>query len=200
MLRTSQDATPAAATTTPARPAPQGRTSSPNASRSGSWSANQTAVPSKRQLDDLLSSLNQNSQPAVDPPQQGSTGSAFQGTRQNLIEPFGPVGQAGPSRMLFDANVRDSRALVGEETDVRPVHQSISGGVASAAEPAPSSSAKAKGKQRMSPDDPSYAMMSFKEALPILSELLENDSFIKELRKVRRCLLQDSGGPDAPLR
>jgi hypothetical protein len=43
---------------------------------------------------------------------------------------------------------------------------------------------KGKGKVRALPGDPEYGVMGFKDALPVLTELLAGDEFLQELRKV----------------
>lgn len=148
-----------------------------------------STVPSKRQLDDLLSSLNRGT--GAGPGAEDEVSAQASGARrQNLIEPFGPIGQAGPSRMLFDAHVRtpeqeelEKQRATAKEGAVRIETRSPVRTAALAQ--TPSDQAKSKGKQRMSQDDHGYATMSFKEALPILSELLEEDAFLRELKKVR---------------
>ncbi|ORY35698.1 hypothetical protein BCR39DRAFT_28368 [Naematelia encephala] len=130
----------------------------------------QSTVPSKRQLDDLLSSLNQ---PAPAPAPASSTQSAFLGARRNLIEPFGPVSNQPqpPPRQFYSTpsdDVERENAVAGPSS-LR------------------SSEKLSRGKKhpRDRRDEEGYAEMSFAKALPILTELLSEEEFKRELRRIK---------------
>jgi hypothetical protein len=115
--------------------------------------------------------------------------SAFGGARHNLIEPFGPVGQtSGPSRLPYDPQIRTTppKTPPAEKARSGSFGRSNSAIKADAAGNRISEvdAGKGKGKGRALPGDPEYGVMGFKDALPVLTELLADDGFLRELRKV----------------
>ncbi|CAD6568480.1 MAG: hypothetical protein TREMPRED_004553 [Tremellales sp. Tagirdzhanova-0007] len=128
------------------------------------------SIPSKRQLDELLSSLNSSSIPHPSSPAQDrarTTGpadpSAFTKPRPHLIEPFGPVGQlVGPSRLPFSS----------QHEPTQPV--SSSGRT-------PPKSPQAT----LDRDDGGLDTLTFSKSLPILTDLLSNEAITQELRKMK---------------
>lgn len=121
-------------------------------------------------------------------PEDGQYSSAFGGARHNLIEPFGPVGQtSGPSRLPYDPQIRTTPPKTTPDRA-----RSGSFGRSNSATKADGTGSttrevdagKGKGKGRALPGDPEYGVMGFKDALPVLTELLADDEFLQELRKV----------------
>ncbi|WRT68585.1 uncharacterized protein IL334_005563 [Kwoniella shivajii] len=163
------------------RSAQDGSSSTPSPSPSTSYPISQAAptqqmpnrpnVPSKRQLDDLLSSLNANSTPKAESPR-----------KTTLIEPFGPVGQcAGPTRSPFDPQAHTTSITnnqSGNTWDAAPASHGRGEGTGTPPRK------KRKPSERI--NEQGYGMMSFGKALPILSELLEDDSFKLELKKMKK--------------
>ncbi|WVR09454.1 hypothetical protein IAU60_006521 [Kwoniella sp. DSM 27419] len=174
LLRSAQDvpAAPQPSLTPPAATAstPQQTTTS----RIPAPAQAHPSLPNKRQLDELLSSLN--TPPARDTPPKGQ-----------LIEPFGPVGQSpGPSKLPYDASIQPRRDLTPERT--LTTHDG-----ANAAETQPGSFGRSVGDPPAKRKRPSerateqgYAQMPFAKALPVLAELLADDSFKAELRKMKK--------------
>ncbi|OCF39106.1 hypothetical protein I317_07089 [Kwoniella heveanensis CBS 569] len=161
-------------------------------------------IPSKRQLDDLLTSLN--ARPTQRPQQSGATSHDNGNTtpdrqRRALIEPFGPVGQSPPvgiggtgPRRSFDGNLS---SLSPTSSRNAAAVSSPSGAGGSSRRPSMSTSmkdgatlhavdAKSKKKPAERVEEPGYAEMPFGKALPILTELLEDDGFKSELKKMKK--------------
>jgi len=110
--------------------------------------------PTQRQLDDLLASLNT-------PPVPGS--SAFDGARNRLIEPFGPI-----KSKSFD------------HTSLAPVHAPDTQTPASTRVGGSGDTGARRGEK-------DWDEMGYTKALPVISGLLEDEGVKKELKKVCRC-------------
>lgn len=117
--------------------------------------------PTQRQLDDLLASLKN------PPSANAASSSAFDGSRNSLIEPFGPIGKRARQEKGFDPN-----ALGPAVSSADPHAESSSAGRSRAAY------AARRGEKE-------WDEMGYTKALPILSELLEDEGFKKELKRVR---------------
>jgi hypothetical protein len=115
------------------------------------------------QLSALLAQLGP-SLPQPTPPTQTPTqssprrGSAFAGASHNLLDPFGPVGQS-PGGRRDSAEGRRASEDAGEPE-------------------------KNKGKRKA--DEMDRYEWSFTRCLPVLTDLLRDDEFVKEVRKVSR--------------
>jgi len=115
--------------------------------------------PTQRQLDDLLASLK-------NPPPATSSSSAFDGSRNSLIEPFGPIGKRARQEMGFDP------LSLGPAVPASDAH-------AESSKPGHSGAAHASRRGEKEWDE-----MGYTRALPIISELLEDEGFTKELKRV----------------
>nr|XP_031863975.1 uncharacterized protein CI109_000619 [Kwoniella shandongensis]KAA5531047.1 hypothetical protein CI109_000619 [Kwoniella shandongensis] len=123
-----------------------------------------TAIPSKRQLDDLLTSLNARPPP---PLQRSSSGTS--GGPKTLIEPFGPVGvKPGPSRLPYDPQI------AGRVEDTPSTSSASQYGRAERREP------------KETAGEEGYGLMGLGKALPILADLLQDESIKAELRKMKK--------------
>lgn len=163
----------------PPAPAPAGPArADPSPSRSPgrrgpSHSPVSSVIPSQRQLDTLLSTLNARSGSTAAPPAPAAqrSPSAFAGSKRRLIEPFGPVAHAQAQQRVdgFDPNVFGSVVAPHEQ---RPAAGSAS-----------SDSYEARrASQDGQRDD--IGQMSFAGALPVVSRLLGDEGFVIELKKV----------------
>ena len=111
-------------------------------------------IPSQSQLDNLLSSLSATAIPKK---------SAFDGPgrTRNTFEPFGPVGNiAGPSQTRISSS-NDPR---GSEQALPRSEEGV--------------------QRRLGRDDPGWREMGFAKALPILTGLLGDEGFMKEIKRV----------------
>ncbi|KAK8854631.1 hypothetical protein IAR55_003370 [Kwoniella newhampshirensis] len=156
LLRSTQD-TPTSSTDSSA---------TPTAAASTSY-RHQPSIPSKRQLDDLLTSLNARPPPV---PSRSSSGS----NQKHLIEPFGPVGIApGPSKSPYDPQIAGG-------SDVAPLSSAAQEG---------RRNGSVDGKRRLPKDrsgEEGYGQLGFGKALPVLTELLQDETFRSELRKMKK--------------
>ncbi|WVQ72058.1 hypothetical protein IAR50_001602 [Cryptococcus sp. DSM 104548] len=148
----------------------------PPSSQSTTSSAN-PQVPSSTQLNDLLTSLN--ARPSPRPPKQGSDRAQGQ-ARKDLLEPFGPVGvSARPSvspvkRSREDTgrnSYEDAERSFGREVRRVSRGESFDSG--------------GRGKS-VRAEEPALEDLSFAKALPIITRLLNDDNFKKELRKMKQ--------------
>ncbi|WVF67494.1 hypothetical protein IAT40_002250 [Kwoniella sp. CBS 6097] len=161
-------------------------------------------IPSKRQLDDLLSSLNARPAPGQ-PPAGAGEGDTTPKSQRTLIKPFGPVGQSptstppvGGPRRSFDGNLHSPTS--SNRNAASPRTSGTEGQViarkASTSTPLPrtsSSEGKTQGDVRSEKKKPAerigeagYADMSFGKALPVLLELLEDEALKAELKKMKK--------------
>ncbi|WWC63489.1 uncharacterized protein I303_106092 [Kwoniella dejecticola CBS 10117] len=197
LLRSAQDGSiPSQSPASASIPIPQSQSAqashrSPNQQQHPRQSiSSKPAVPSKRQLDDLLSSLNARGAPSL-PAGNGEE------KKQRLIEPFGPVGeitspskplydpqnqnqnpsQAGPSRRQSDT----SASTPNHGRQVTPTSQRRGSDTTRISTPIKS---KLKPSERV--NEEGYGSMSFSKALPILSESLGDDGFKAELKKLKK--------------
>lgn len=120
-------------------------------------------------LSALLAQLAPSLPPPAAAPSSTHRGSAFEGPSRDLLEPFGPVGRTPAPR----AQRRVSGEGSGEGTPRRP-----SEAESEAATPWPD-----KGK-RKADEMEDRADWSFTRCLPVLTDLLRDDEFVKEVRKV----------------
>jgi hypothetical protein len=134
--------------------------------------ARNSALPSQRQLDDLLSSLNG---PAAAGPSRPS-GSA----RKHLIEPFGPLAEVSRFPQALPASAPSSNSNDAEYRDASWASRRESADGGSSAGLTHGHAHDRKGKGR----DEGFETMPFSKALPIISDLLGSEDFKKELRKV----------------
>lgn len=118
--------------------------------------------PTQRQLDDLLASLKN------PPAANAATSSAFDGSRSSLIEPFGPIGQRARQEKGFDP------LALGPAVPTPEPHAE-----SSTARRGSASHAAKRGEKE-------WDEMGYAKALPIISELLEDEAFKKELKRVCR--------------
>ncbi|RSH82281.1 hypothetical protein EHS25_005991 [Saitozyma podzolica] len=195
LLRTTQDS-PASQT---AAPTPGTLPHYPPPSASTRPDPSVSGVPSQRQLNDLLHSLNSRGTAAAQTPSTSSLqaedsqySSAFGGARHNLIEPFGPVGRTSdPSRLPYDPQIRTTPPKTPPADKARSGSFGRSNsatkaeGTGSTTREVDAGKVKGKGKGRALPGDPEYGVMGFKDALPVLTELLAGDEFLQELRKMK---------------
>ncbi|OCF57624.1 hypothetical protein L486_05084 [Kwoniella mangroviensis CBS 10435] len=175
LLRSAQDGTtPATSSSVPAQSTyPPVYTTNGNGSGSGPVTRPNVNVPTKRQLDDLLSSLNDRPQPT--PPKAESP------SQRHLIEPFGPVGETpSPSKSPYDPLQSPNRRQSTSNTNTNTGEY---GRRASTSKVTPPRK-KRKPSERV--DEDGYSTMSFSKALPILSELLEDEGFKLELKKMKK--------------
>ncbi|WWC71390.1 uncharacterized protein I206_105345 [Kwoniella pini CBS 10737] len=170
LLRSAQDgSTPSISPSTSSQNPTQPSHRSPIQAQTSSTKPN---IPSKRQLDDLLSSLNAR---------------APTGKQERLIEPFGPVGEiTSPSKPLYDPqNQYSSSSRPQSDTSAdnfgRKGKQSTERNANNTPTPPKT---KLKPFERI--NEQGYAFISFSKALPILSELLEDDNFKIELKKMKK--------------
>lgn len=135
------------------------------------------AIPSKRQLDDLLASLGSSSKPNVSSSALRDESSAFTKPQRQLLEPFGPVGQfAGPSRPSFDPQAQARNAAL---TTPHELYHERS---------------PTKVPQGGDQDEPGFATLSFAKSLPVLAGLLADENFTAELRKVSLNVFEGRSG------
>lgn len=130
-----------------------------------------SALPSQRQLDDLLSSLNG---PAAGPSRP--SGSA----RKHLIEPFGPLAEVSRFPQSLPASTPSSNSNGAEYRDASWASRRESTDRDTPAGPSLGHAHDPKGKGR----EEGFETMPFSKALPLISGLLEDEDFRKELRKV----------------
>ncbi|WWD02205.1 hypothetical protein V865_000243 [Kwoniella europaea PYCC6329] len=175
LLRSAQDGTSfATSSSVPAQSTyPPNSTTTGNGSGSVPVTRPNVNVPTKRQLDDLLSSLN--ARPQATPPKAESP------SQRQLIEPFGPVGETpSPSKSPYDPLQSPNRR---QSTSNTTTNTSEYGRRASMSKDTPPRK-KRKPSERV--DEDGYSTMSFSKALPILSELLEDEGFKLELKKMKK--------------
>ncbi|WVQ79739.1 hypothetical protein IAT38_001839 [Cryptococcus sp. DSM 104549] len=138
-----------------------------------SSSSSNPQIPSSSQLDDLLTSLR--ARPPAEPPRK-TTGSA----RHDLMEPFGPVGQtAGPSRIPSGSPsmpTGGSAAGAGDAVAEGFQRQKPTSG---------DRNRETKRPPRERVEEAGYGAMGLGKALPILTELLEDENFKAELKKMK---------------
>jgi hypothetical protein len=134
-------------------------------------SAPNSGLPSQRQLDDLLSTLNG---PAAGPSRP--SGSA----RKHLIEPFGPLAEVSRFPQALPASAPSSNSNDAEYRDASWASRRESADGGSSAGLTHGHAHDRKGKGR----DEGFETMPFSKALPIISDLLGSEDFKKELRKV----------------
>lgn len=192
LLRSTQDGTPTAdpaAATHPASNVEDRSSQAPlrSLSRGNSGTVQHaqpsSAIPSTQQLNDILSSLNGSrapSRPDVAPHQ--SSESAAKVSR-NRMEPFGPMMnlQASPSK----------RKSTSQDVSAQSEHSSRTITIEKAAGATSSGISAAVDEDKSS--------MSFAKALPKLGEMMGDERFMSELRKVSiACLAkyQDADLPD----
>ncbi|WVW85424.1 hypothetical protein I302_107462 [Kwoniella bestiolae CBS 10118] len=166
LLRSAQDGS-SASEPVPPQSAPAGY--SPIHPTTAAGSMPKPNIPSKRQLDDLLSSLNARPQPQT---------KADSPNKRNLIEPFGPVGETStPSKSPYDPVQSPRRRESTDQTNTNHGRRE-------------STSAATPPRKRRKPservDEEGYSFMSFSKALPILSEVLEDEEFKMELKKMKK--------------
>ncbi|WWC93405.1 hypothetical protein V866_000239 [Kwoniella sp. B9012] len=181
LLRSAQDGSSSATSSSvPAQSTyPPNSTTTGNGSGSASVTRPNVNVPTKRQLDDLLSSLNARPQPT--PPKAESP------SQRHLIEPFGPVGETpSPSKSPYDPlqspNRRQSTSNTNTNTNTSEYGRRASTSTSTSKDTPPRK--KRKPSERV--DEDGYSIMSFSKALPILSELLEDEGFKLELKKMKK--------------
>lgn len=131
-----------------------------------------SALPSQRQLDDLLSSLNG---PAAAGPSRPN-GSA----RKHLIEPFGPLAEVSRFPHTLPASTPSSNSNDAEYRDASWASRRESADGGNSAGPTRGHAPDPKGKGR----EEGFETMPFSKALPLISGLLGDEDFKKELRKV----------------
>ncbi|RSH87592.1 uncharacterized protein EHS24_000104 [Apiotrichum porosum] len=160
-------------------------------------------VPSSSMLSSLLAQLSDH--PGVPTPPTTSTAaaqnqprpsrpgasSAFDG-RRGHVDLFGPVGQTpGPSKAWEPAGVRrvsgDGMVTSGAASvrDQRPGPTSALGNAEAEAMVAVSATAVDKGKRKADELDDNKATWSFTRCLPVITDLLRDDDFVRELRKMK---------------
>ncbi|WVQ95128.1 hypothetical protein IAU59_002222 [Kwoniella sp. CBS 9459] len=165
------------------------------------------AIPSKRQLDDLLSSLNARPTPVSGSPvADKGEGDTTPNRQRTLIEPFGPVGQSptptppvGGPRRSFDGaghSPTSNRNAASPRGSGSGPNVSARRGSTSTPMPSPvtdlskgNTNAEVTGSRKRPAErvgEAGYAEMSFGKALPILTELLEDDGFKAELKKMKK--------------
>ncbi|WWC90541.1 uncharacterized protein L201_005477 [Kwoniella dendrophila CBS 6074] len=136
--------------------------------------ASKPSIPSKRQLDDLLTSLNARPPPPATKHEPSR--------RASLIEPFGPVGEtSSPSKSPHDPKQSPSRRRDSVEASTGNY-----GRAGIVGEGGTNSPPKKKKKPSERVNEEGYDLMSFSKALPVLSELLEDEGFKAELKKMKK--------------